>query len=217
MRSWNDWMTMSIALALGAVACGGATSSATGASSEAGADGSSSGSSSSSGGGNSSGGTDGASTDDGGDDGSLLIVGGSSSGSSTDSGTEASSGGMPLGDGGQNQIACGGTPCDSTSQVCCATRNGRMCVTTGTCTTGDSLACSGSNSCTAGSGDVCCEVLAANGTIRTRCDTACPAGSRQLCTTKDDCKAGYDCRKGLDGYGACVEVREGGAADAASE
>jgi hypothetical protein len=126
----------------------------------------------------------------------------------------------PPGDGGADQIMCGAMgPCDSTMQVCCATpKTGRMCVTIGTCT-GDSLACSGSNSCTAGSGDICCESLSGTGVIRTRCETACPAGSPQLCTTKDECKADEDCVARLDGYRVCVEVRReaGAATDAASE
>jgi hypothetical protein len=36
------------------------------------------------------------------------------------------------------------------------------------------------------------------------CAASCPAGSRQLCTTKAECGAGRDCRAGADGYGVCV-------------
>lgn len=213
MSSWNERLTMSTVLVLGAVACGGATNGTTVTSSEAGADGTSGSSSGASSGGdaNEPGG------DDAGDDASQLIMGGSSSGGTGDA--MASSSGAARSDGGPDQIACGAAgSCDSTIDVCCATKTGRQCVAIGSCT-GDSLACSGSNSCTAGSGDVCCEELTMTGLVRTRCATACPAGSPQLCTTKAECKPNEDCVHRLDGYGACVAIKDAGAgaADAAEE
>lgn len=197
MRSLNGLFTASIVLLTAAAACGG--SSTNSISVDGGGDGAQGSSSGTGGEAGASGG------DDAGDDGSTGILGASSSGStsggSTDSGTD---GPVPVrGDGGPDQIACGAMgPCDSQTQVCCATRAGRGCVAKGTCT-GESLACSGSNSCTT-AGDVCCEELTATGLVRTLCAATCPASARQLCTTKADCKAGDECRKGLDGYSACV-------------
>lgn len=216
MRAYPDRLTFFAAVAIGAVACGGATSSSESLEAGGGQDATAEASSGGSDGGASSSGDDGS----GGDDGSYIIMGGSSSGGSSGAGMPdamASSGGA-LTDGGRDQIQCGAMgPCDSATQVCCATRTGRTCVTVGSCT-GDSIACSGSNSCPAGSGDVCCEGLAANGTVRTRCATACPAGSPQLCTTAADCKDGDACRRGPDGYAVCIVVRDGGrATDAAGD
>ena len=115
----------------------------------------------------------------------------------------SSSGGRMTSDGGADQIVCGAAgPCDSKTQVCCAARTGRTCTPIGMCA-GDALACSGSNSCTSG---VCCEELTAAGTIKSVCATACPAGSRQLCTTEADCRAGQRCVRGADGYAVCVAV-----------
>jgi len=133
--------------------------------------------------------------------------GGSSSGATGDSGTV-----VVRSDGGADQIACGaGGVCDSTTQVCCATAAGRACKTIGTCA-GDSLACSGSNSCT--KGDVCCEELTAAGAIKTACvATACPGGSRQLCTTDAECGDGRRCVRGNDGYAICLAAVRDAAAD----
>jgi hypothetical protein len=204
------------------VACGGSASNdnlsgdAGGGSTDGSPSGSLDGSPSSSG---SSGGSSGASDDSGltevDDSGYILIPGGDDSGADdASSGTSSSgaSGGMdatvgvtspPHGtDGGANQIECGAAPCDSTTQVCCASAvTGRMCVAIGSCTDGDSLACSGTNSCPGG--DVCCEDLSEGGrTIRTSCKLAC-GGSPQLCTTDVDCtKAGQYCHK-YGTYGVC--------------
>jgi hypothetical protein len=133
--------------------------------------------------------------------------GSSSSGATGDSGTV-----VVRSDGGADQIACGGGGvCDSTTQVCCATTGGRVCKTIGTCV-GDSLACSGSNSCK--KGDVCCEELTATGTIRAACvATACPGGSRQLCTTDAECGDGRRCVRGNDGYAICLAAARDAAAD----
>jgi hypothetical protein len=206
MRSLNGLFTVSIGLLTAVAACGGSSTSSI--STDGGGDGAQGSSSGAGGEAGASGGDDAA-----GDDGSTGILGGSSSGAtsggSTDSGTD---GPAPVrGDGGPDQIACGTMgPCDSQTQVCCATRVGRSCVTKGTCT-GESLACSGSNSCTT-AGDVCCEELTMTGLVRTACAATCPANARQLCTTKADCKAGDECRRGLDGYSACVApANDGGA------
>jgi hypothetical protein len=143
--------------------------------------------------------------DDGGED-----EGGASGGGSSSSSGAGSSGGMdgavgvttpPHGtDGGAFQIECGASPCDSQTQVCCASALGRMCTAIGTCE-GDALKCSGTNSCASG---VCCEFMAEGGrAIRTACEAACPAGVPQLCTTDTDCtKTGQVCRK-YGSYGVC--------------
>lgn len=213
----RDRVVASLVVVAGVAACGGSSSGGGVGPSDATASGD--------GMGGSSGGEGGASGgDDSGTDGSWIISGGSSSGASSSSSGASSSGsasssGGGLGDGGPNQTACGtGGPCDSMTQVCCATRAGRSCTTAAMCA-GDVLRCSGTNSCPAGSHEICCEELAANGTITTRCAAACPTGSRQLCTTKADCKAGDECRRGADGYGFCVNLgaRDGGASDAAGD
>ena len=106
-------------------------------------------------------------------------------------------------DGGANQIECGATPCDSTTQFCCASALGRTCTTIGGTCDGDPLACSGTNSCA--SGDVCCENRPDAGKIlETTCKpTACSAGEPQLCTTNTDCtKPGQHCQR-YDRYGVC--------------
>jgi hypothetical protein len=131
---------------------------------------------------------------------------GSSSGTSSGSSgtTEAGTIGVttpPHGtDGGAMQIECGATPCDSATQVCCASALGRTCTTAAACD-GDVLACSSTNSCASG---VCCEILPEAGrTIRTKCEAACPAGVPQLCTTNADCtKVDQYCHK-YGNYAVC--------------
>jgi hypothetical protein len=208
-----------------AVACGGsASNSAVGGGDGGGSIGDSSLASSGSSSGSGSGG--GATSDDSGltevdDSGYIVIPGGdddggdddasSSSSSGASSGSSGSSSGTieagigvttpPHGtDGGAMQIECGATPCDSTTQVCCASALGRMCTTAAACD-GDVLACSGTNSCATG---VCCEIVADAGrAIRTRCEAACPAGVPQLCTTNADCtKVDQYCHK-YGSYGVC--------------
>jgi|HubBroStandDraft_6_1064221.scaffolds.fasta_scaffold20258_6 hypothetical protein len=206
-RSWAGWVTATTLVGGGVVAnvsgCGGSSASPAGM--DAGTDSAVQGD-------GASGAVDSPSAEDasgssGGEDASGSSSGGSSSSgtssgaSSSSSGGVASSGaGMSPGDGGPNQIACGmNAPCDSLTQVCCATTKGRSCTTAAMCT-GDSLACSGTNSCVMG---VCCEGLTAAGAIKTTCRAACPAGSRQLCTTTADCADKEVCRHGADGYGIC--------------
>jgi hypothetical protein len=217
-----------VSVALG-VACGGSASNnnltSGDGSAPMGVDGSlaSSGSSSGSGGGSGSGATSDDSglmeVDDsgyiaipGGDDGGEDDGGSSSSGSSGagSSSSGGASGAMEAGvgvitpphgtDGGAMQIECGASPCDSTTQVCCASVLGRTCTTAAACD-GDVLACSGTNSCASG---VCCELVADAGhTIRTKCETECPAGVPQLCTTNTDCtKVDQYCHK-YGSYGVC--------------
>jgi hypothetical protein len=207
-----------------AVACGG-SSSTDNLSADAGGtvgdgspsgvvDGASSSSSGSSGGASSGGADDSGLTEV--DDSGYIAIPGGDDGGEDDGGSGASSsgsggGGMdatvgvtspPHGtDGGAHQIECGATPCDSLTQVCCATALGRMCTAAGACN-GDTLSCSGTNSC-ATAGDVCCEDLSEGGrTLRTTCRAACGL-SPQLCTTDADCtKAGQYCRK-YGNYGVC--------------
>jgi|HubBroStandDraft_2_1064218.scaffolds.fasta_scaffold21733_3 hypothetical protein len=217
-------VAMSVVLA---VACGGSASTNNltpadggGTGTDGSASSSGAGSTSSSG---SSGGTSSGTGDDSGltevdDSGYILIPGGDDSGEDDASSSGGSSSGASSGagmdatigvttpprgtDGGANQIECGATPCDSTTQVCCASAiTGRSCVAIGACTDGDSLACSGTNSCP--TGDVCCEDLSEGGrTIRTSCRAACGL-SPQLCTTDTDCtKAGQYCHK-YGSYGVC--------------
>jgi hypothetical protein len=203
-----------------AVACGGSSSNDSLASDAGGtvgdgspsgsADGSSSSSSGSSGG--SSGSADDSGLTEVDDSGYIVIPGGDDGGEDDGSSSSSSGGGAmdatigvtspPHGtDGGANQIECGGTACDSLTQVCCASALGRMCTTAGSCN-GDALACSGTNSCPT-TGDVCCEDLSEGGrTLRTTCRAACGL-SPQLCTTDADCtKAGQYCRK-YGTYGVC--------------
>lgn len=136
-------------------------------------------------------------------------AGSSSGGSSSSSGGASVEAGIgvtspPHGtDGGAFQIECGATPCNSMSQVCCASALGRMCTLAGDCA-GDSLACSGTNSCASG---VCCESISEGGrTLRTECRAACPVGSPQLCTTDADCtKANQYCHK-YGSYAVCERL-----------
>ncbi len=101
-------------------------------------------------------------------------------------------------DGGTDQIACGAKSCDSATQVCCVgggggAAAGQACTTAAACK-GQALACSGSNSCA--SGDVCCaEPAARGGGVTSKCETKCPMGSQQLCTTNTDCTADEVCRR----------------------
>ncbi len=206
--SWTRWMTASTLVGCAVVAsasgCGGSSSSPPGGS---GADASSQGDGAAGSTGSSSG--EDASSSSGGEDASGSSSGGSSgsssgisSGASTSSssGVASSGAGMSPGDGGPDQVACGAAaPCDSLTQVCCATAKGRSCTTAAMCT-GDSLACSGTNSCATG---VCCEGLSAAGAIKTTCRAACPVGSRQLCSAMADCPDKEVCRRGADGYGIC--------------
>jgi len=205
-----------------AVACGGSTSNSGVGNADGGGaitDGSLASSGSSSGSGSGSGG--GATSDDSGlsevdDSGYIVIPGGDDSGddeagSSSSGASSGSSGATEAGtigvttpphgtDGGAMQIECGATPCDSATQVCCASALGRMCTTAAACD-GDVLACSGTNSCASG---VCCETIAEAGrTIHTKCEGACPAGVPQLCTTNTDCtKVDQYCHK-YGTYGVC--------------
>lgn len=104
-------------------------------------------------------------------------------------------------DGGPNQIACGGKACDSTTEVCCVTRNAETCMAASMCR-GNKLTCSGTNACATG---VCCEGPgdAGRGVLESTCEDKCPRGSTQLCTTNADCTGANEiCRAG-----ACVVER----------
>jgi hypothetical protein len=167
----------------------------------------------------SSGSSGGSSSDDSGlmevDDSGYVIIPGGDDGGGDDGGsaTGSSGGGSMDGavgvttpphgtDGGANQIECGATPCDSTTQFCCASALGRTCTAIGGTCQGDTLACSGTNSCA--SGEVCCEEIPEAGrTIKTVCHSACGLAP-QLCTVDSDCanKPADICRKFGD-YGVC--------------
>ena len=107
-------------------------------------------------------------------------------------------------DGGADQVACGGKSCDSATQVCCVTRTGEECTSAAGCK-GDTLACTGSNSCPT-AGDVCCEeaVAGPGNAVTSKCETKCPMGAIQLCTTNNDCPAEDICRR----LGTTVSVCE---------
>jgi hypothetical protein len=208
MSALRTFLGVSVALAMG---CGGSESStvgdggSTGNSGSSGG-GSSSGSAGSSGAGSSSGGDDSSVTSD--DDSGLPPVGedGGVAVPPDDGGTQpVGDGGRgrmtppPVTDGGADQTVCGMTTCDSATDICCVAT--RMCVAANATCRGSTLACSGSNSCTAGS--VCCEEATGRNTTTSKCETKCPAGAAQLCTTNADCATDYVCRA-AGNYGVCV-------------
>jgi hypothetical protein len=96
---------------------------------------------------------------------------------------------------------CGGSVCDPTSQVCCAsTTGGFVCqpASTGCGGGGPTLNCSSASSCTGG--DVCCFSGGIfNGTAT--CEPTCTG--IQLCDTTAECPAGRSCVTILLGYKIC--------------
>jgi hypothetical protein len=110
-------------------------------------------------------------------------------GGTDDSGTlEPDAGGVvPMDAGSIDHVACGMTPCDVTTNVCCQAFMGGMVTSTcepkAMCTMGVSRACDGTEDCTAG--QVCC--VAALGA--TSCAASCPFFEPEACHSKTDCPA----------------------------
>ncbi len=201
MSALRTFLGVSVVIAIG---CGGSTGSEVSGDGGSGHDAT---------GGSSSGGSSGGTEDDSsvaGDDSGLPLVGpdgGLIVPPDTDAGGTAGDAGRPGGgvttpprgtDGGANQVACGATPCDSTSQVCCVARAAmgmgmtRSCTSAAACQ-GETLACTGTNSCPSG---ICCEEAAAGNTVTSKCEAMCPRGALQLCTTNADCTATNEiCRR----------------------
>jgi hypothetical protein len=217
MSALRTFLGLSIVLAAG---CGGSSSTVGDGGAGTGSSGGSSGGTSSGGGSSSGTSSSGGGTSVSGDDSSVAT--GDDSGLPTigpdggvvvppdDAGTGAArdaGGGVTMPgrgtDGGPDQIACGATPCNSATQVCCVTGGARTCTSAAGCR-GEVLACSGSNSCPT-AGDVCCAVPATGrtGTITSKCETACPMGSQQLCTTNADCAGNDICRRLGTNYNVC--------------
>jgi hypothetical protein len=211
------------------VACGGSSSSVNGGDSGPAASSSSGGSSSgASGSGGSSGGASSSGAGDdssvaSGDDSGLPGVGADGSVDippDLDAAAPRDAGGgvttPPRGtDGGPGQIACGATPCDSATQVCCVGGGGggRTCTSAAGCM-GETLACTGTNSCPAG---ICCLQAAAGrgNAVTSKCEAMCPGGAQQLCTTNADCATDAVCRRLSATISVCERapmppIRDGG-------
>lgn len=164
----------------------------------------------SSGGGNSSGGNT-SSGGSSGDDGSLGSSSGSSGGTSGDDGSVGSSsggsssggeggttsssssggGGVPVPEGGvasdPDNVTCGGSPCNTTTDHCCETADSGTCQPlNGACAAGAlSLECNEAADCAGG--NVCCTALAYGQHATTCTAGACAPGTFQLCRTDSEC------------------------------
>jgi hypothetical protein len=190
------------------VHCSGGSSTAVGGEKDAGSN-TSSGGGGGSGSGSGSGGESSSSGGGGGDDGGPVSGdAGTSSGSPGDSGAEgdaaATTSVIPVPDGGAPSdplaVECGGASCSVVSNACCFNQGdgGGTCASSNTaCGTGQvKLGCNESSDC---AGGVCCETIVGLGIQGpTQCESACPAGTFQLCRTNGDC--------GVDGGapGKCI-------------